>query len=338
MAYGLKSHVNFNYQNCFGTVTTNSFETLTIISESVQDKRSQIQTANGRARFYQTKVFGGTSMTEGSVSTAIHPVQSGFWFQSFFGQASQTFVNSHVAHEFTVKDFDLFSRCVGSPYTLEVYRDQGSAFIYNDLNTTGLNIGIANNELLTLNVDVIGAGAGRESSNTPTFANEAPFKWDQTSISFNGAAGLCFQNLNIEFKKQIQSLHTLTTSRSPHYIKRTGEERGTINGTVLFESHSLYNAFVEENEGQLVCSFTDNNSNSLKFDFPSVRFTDVQQNINVKGVLKTTFNALIEYNENSQSALAVTLTNTQDIYLAAGAFTLDDSYYGLLDQDYNLLI
>lgn len=308
--YGMQSHVMFNFQNSFGTSQVTSLEAVAVTDESVELQISQIDEENMYGRLAKSPSHTGEQSIEGDINMEAEPEGLGFFFRAFTGSDN---VSGHV-HTFKMNTTDFDERAASTPFTAEIFRDVGSAFLYYDLVASTLELNISNGELMTAGLGVMGAGFSRQTASSPTFpSGETPFKWDQVSASYAGAGMFDLRELTISGNKNLEMIWTLQDTNAPRKIKRTDFENIELSGTILFQSHSYQQAFEAQSENRFFVHFVSNSPNELTLDFPALKFNTFAPAINAKGFIEADFSATAEYSTTSATAMQLTLTNVRTI-------------------------
>jgi len=313
--YGMKSHLMVNFQDSFGTSQVSSLRAVAITGETFTANIEQLTEANMYGRFSESPYHQGIFTVEAEVTQEASPASLGHFLKSVIGLVSTTSDTNTQTHVFKPRtaDFDQFAAT--DLLTTEVYRDVGSAFLFYDLCGNTLSIDIANGQLMTMTAGFIGAGSAKKEASSPTFPTAKPFKWDQTSSTFNSVPLIDIQNLTINVNNNLAARHILQTSNSPHKIKRTAQQTIEITGTLTFQQHSYYDAYINETEVPLVLNFeTDQAPNQLTIDIPRLRMKSATPTITGAGVIEMPFTAGAMFDTGSNTAIEVTLVNTVEYY------------------------
>lgn len=313
--YGMQGHAMFAFQNSFNTSNTSSLYALSITEESIVFGKEQITEAGMYARFAESPYHEGLNTVEGDLTMEASPIALGYPLKSALRLTSTTSDTDTQTHVFksTTADFDEYS--ANDPLTIEVNRDVGSAAIYYNLNGNTLALNVANGELLTAILGVLGGGFSKKEKSSPTFPTAAPFKWDQSSIYFDGATVLDIQDLTLNINNNLENRFTLQASATPYKIKRTAQQMIELTGTFIFQQHSYWDAFLNQNEKSLVMYWaTAETPNALKIDIPLLRFKSFDPVMAGPGIVEAAFTAGAMYSATSNTAIEITLVNTVTAY------------------------
>lgn len=313
--YGMRSHVLVNFQNSFGTSQITSQEAIAIVNESVTFGIEQITEAGMYGRFAESPYHDGAYSVEGDITQEGSPISLGWFLKSAIGLTSTTSDTDTQTHVFKPRTADFDGLAATEALTIEVHRDVGSAALYYDLCGNTLTLDIANGELLTSTLGVLGGGFIKNAAGTPTFPTAKPFKWDQFSGSFNGATILDIQDLSISINNNLENRWTLQNTQSPRKIKRTAQQVIELTGTITFQQQSYWDAFLNQSELPFVVHMASSQTpNALTLDFPLLRFKDFAPVIAGPGVIEASFTAGAMFSTTSNTAMEVTLVNTQPYY------------------------
>lgn len=308
--YGMQSHVMFQFQNSYGASLINSLEAIPFTSETLELQIEQMEDAGLRARFYKNPSFSGARSIEGSLSVEAEPESIGFLVTAFCGSDN---VTGHT-HTFQLNQEDFDPIVASRPFTAEVFRDVGSAFLYYDLVGNTLDISATNGELVKFELGVIGGGFSKKVASSPTFpADQIPFKWDQAAVSIDGNTELDITDLSISGNKNLEAIYSLQSSSAPRKIKRSGFEEISVTGTILFQSHSWFDAFNDQTTHQLVVNYQSNSPNALSIDMPQIKFTAFNVVADGPEIIEVDFTAMAEFSTGSGTAMQIDLTNVRTV-------------------------
>jgi hypothetical protein len=308
--YGMQGHMLIQMQNSYGTLLTTSLEAVAITDESVTYNIEQIQENTMYSRFAQSPTHQGATMMEGTINMEADPKMMGFMFRTLCSSYS---VTGSMDHTFQLGSADFDATAAGTPFTAELNRDVGSAFLFYDLQTTALTLNAANGELVNVGIDVMGAGFSNKASGTPSYpTGQKMFKWDQASVSYNGAALADLRDFTMTVNKNLEAIHTLQNTNSPAKIKRNDNETIELNGTLLFQSHSYFQAYTAQSEAPLVINFASNSPNNLLIEFPAVKFESMEPVMDGKTFIEADFTATAHFSTTSNTAMYVVLTNGRE--------------------------
>lgn len=315
--YGMKGHIMCQFQNSFGTALTTSLSAIAVTEANFTHTIEQIVEQGMYGRFDESPYHSGAFNFEGDMTLEASPIAIGWAFKSIVGFTSTVSGTGTQTHVFKPRASDFDALAATDPMTIQQYLDVGSAMQFSDMCGNTLAMNIANGELLSLTAGFVGGKYTRVAAGTPVFPTAKPFKWDQFSGSFGGAAINDILDLSININNNLEARHTLQNTAAPRKIKRSSFRTIELTGTMLFQAHSYYNAFLTQTNYSFVLNFAGQQSpNNLKIDFPSLRMKTFEPTIRGPGVIEAPFTAQAEYDASSATAMQITLVNTQEGYLA----------------------
>ena len=315
--YGMCGHLMTQTQSAYGTSEITSLSAIPIVSESISHTIEPLIEAGMYARLDESPYHEGIHAVEGSVSIEAQPDAMGWFLKSVLGTIHTNCAAAVSTHTFipSVCGSEFSDRAATPPMTMEINRDVGVAFVYSDLLGNDLSINVANGELLTMETNFIGAGVSSSAASTPTFPTAPPFLWDQFSGSYNSQAITDLKDLTVTVNNNLEAVHTLTGSKTPYRIKRSGQRQIEISGTFVFAAHSYNQAF----EGQLEVPMNFHFANAsaphtFTMNFPKVRFKTFDVTMGGAGLVEASFTAGALYDTATTKAATFTLVNTVQWY------------------------
>ena len=309
----MKGHAMFAFQNSFNAVNVDSLQALAITEESIVLNKEQIVEAGMYARFAESPYYNGLTSVEGDITMEASPSALDYFFKAALRTNVTTVadVTSVVTHIYKTTSDDFDQLCTCDPLTIEVNRDVGSAAVYYNLCGNTFTLNVANGELLTATLGVLGGEMTKQAASSPTFPTAFPFKWDQSSISIDDAAVLDIQDATITINNNLENRWTLQQSATPYKVKRTAPQTIEITGTFIFQQHSYWDAFINQDYNSLVMHWASTQSpNALTLDFPYIKFTSFEPNMSGPGIVEAPFTARALFSTTSNTAIQVTLVNT----------------------------
>ncbi len=315
--YGMKSHVMLQFQNSFGTSLVTSMEAVAVTEASLVKGIEQITEEGMYSRLAESPYHAGQQTFEGDISLEASPISIGYFLKSVIGYTLTVSGGSANIHTFKPRsaDFDGYAAC--NPMTIEQYMDVGCAFQFSDMIGNTLNVNIANGELMDITAGFVGGKFTRVAKGTPTYPTAKPFKWDQASVSYAGGVVQDLTDLTISFNNNLEARYTLQNTSVPYKIKRTAPQVVEVTGTMIFQAHSYHQAFEAQSEQAFKIHFAGTESpNAITFDFPALRFKSFEPSIAGPGLIEASFTAGAMFSVTSNTAMEITLVNTQIGYLA----------------------
>lgn len=318
MAYAHLGHIGISAQQSFGTAT-NSFEYFPIINESLTTGIEQLVEEGMRARFEEGPTHEGLLTVAGDIVFEPHPIIIGHFLRGFTGQASSTLVDSVTTWEFLPKQSDFDDKVIAPPYTLEVFRDIGSAWQFTDSIVNALTFEITAGAIVKCTASMLCRISSLAPKSTPSFPEGDPWTWDAVSLSIGGTANSDVEAMTITYENNTEGVSFLDNTKLHGKYKRTGFRNFSLSGTFDLANQDEYNAFRSQSERNFIvtvtgASLTTSQSNVLKFDMPKVRYTAYPVNMGGPGRITVSAEGTCKYDTTSLYALNTTMTNTREAY------------------------
>ncbi|MDH4225123.1 MAG: phage tail tube protein [Deltaproteobacteria bacterium] len=319
MAYGQSGHMALHFQNSFGLSNVTSARFIPLVSESVMETIGQLVENNHYGRLAESPVHEGLHEVSGEVRTEAHPIAAGAFFKAALGQSSSSPLGGAFLHTFVPVQADWDPAAAVPPFTLEIHRDVGSAFVYGDLLANTLTLEIAQGQLLAAGMTVLGGKFSQKASSLPVYPAGRPWTWDVVSAGYNGAGVSHLRSLTVKFDNRLAAYHTLSGGKHPARIKRNGSQTISVEGSLLFEDQNLFSEFINQTEKPLTVNFAGETtagsySNLLTVEVPRLRFSEFKPSMNGAGELEVGFAGKGVFDSGLGYGLKITLTNTQAAY------------------------
>lgn len=319
MAYGQSGHLALCFQDSYGTSKINSPAFIPLVSESIQETIGQLVEGNIYSRFGEPPTHEGTHEIKGEIQTEAHPIALGNFFKSVLGGSNITAQGSAFQHVFVPAQTDWDDYSAGAPMTLEVHRDSGSAFVYSDMVADGVFLEVAQGQLLSAGVSLVGGRFSQKAASAPVYPMGRPWTWDVVSASYNALAVADFRSLSLRFDNHLSPQFTLSGDKHPHRVKRTAPQTLSVEGSLLFEDQTLFQAFRSQSENPMVIHFAGETiatsyQSALTVEIPRVRFGEFNPQLSGPGELEVKFSGKGIFDDTLGYAMKVTLVNTQSNY------------------------
>lgn len=286
----------------------------------------------------RSRYTDGKRSVKGGVTIEGYPTALAYALKSVL-LASSVFSGGYQ-HNFDVADADYNNNAATNMMTVEVNQDDdGNSQFFQDMNGQSFAMDINVGAAVVFNLGLLGTGQTKDTKTTAVFLTERPFRWDQCSISWDGVADYGFESLNISIGNNLEARHTMVNTYSPQYIKRSDVVAIDISGQLTLQSSGdskFEDAFNAQTEHVFRLDMKNEQGNTIGFSIPNLRISAYQSNISGPGLIDASFSAEAFYNQGSESAILISVVNSE--VLLNNPFTLNDSYYGLLGFDYNILI
>ncbi len=327
--YGRQASIGLCFQNSFGTVAdiANSAQTIPIVSDNITPKRPIINQQNMRGVYEEGESFQGPSEVSGEIEMETHPVAMGYMLGAFFGTASVTNSDNIYLHEWVGKSSP-FDGSGGSSFKRPV--TYASANKYGGLDTNFYNlvantlqVNVANGELLKFTTGFIG---GRDDDGSTAFTESFPagnevFTWDASSVTITNLGAVSkIKDLSISLEDPVEPVYYLADGVWPGKNVLTGRRKATISGSLLYDTNSFYQAFVDKDELDFDITFEDSTEiqsgyyNKFNMLFQRVRIETAEANRSGPGEVLLSFTGNAHHDTTASEMVRFSLTNTKDAY------------------------
>lgn len=320
MSYGLDSKLGLSFQTSYGTAFTSSMHWLEPVNDSIGLKKAQIVRQGMRGIYDEGAHQEGANTVDGDVTIEAKAIPLGVLL-SATNLDSLVTSGSVITHTFKPRTADWDGYSAERPFTYHKgMGDTGSAQLYADMNGNNLELSIANGELLTAKMGMVGGTYSQIAAIAASYPTGDALQWSVSSISIAGTARDNIKALTITQENALKAKHVLKTTKYPSRVKRSGMRSISIAGTLLFDNQTDLQTFVSQTEQRLLLSLVTATQiqsgyyESFTVDVPSMRFTDMPQAIPGAGELEIGFSAKGVYNVGSACAITYTLVNTKGAY------------------------
>jgi len=319
MAYGMKGHMAISAQQSFGTAT-DSWDYFTIISESLTTDIEQLVEEGMRGRFDEGPTQEGLLTVAGDIVFEPHPTLFGHMLRGVTGQASGTLVSSVTTWEFLPTQSDFTEGvCALPPFTLQVFRDAGSAWQFTDAVVNGLTVEVAGGTIKRATANILARVSSLMTATTPSYETGSPWTWDASSISIAGAANSDFENYTFNINNNLEGVATMNATKLHAKYMRTGYRTWGLSGTLCFADQTEYNAFRASTQQRYLitvtgATITGSQTNDMTLDMPQLRYTSMPINIGGPGRISATFEGNPKFDTTSSYAFRATMVNTRETY------------------------
>lgn len=315
MSYGQDAKIGISFQNSFGTANVASMHWLEPISESVDLKKAENMMKGINGAIDENASIEGLNTIAGDVVIEAKANALGVILAA--NNASPTTVTSGTiyTHTFKPRQGDHSVLSAERPFTyLKNLSDGGSAHQYANLNAASMELSIANGELMTAKMSVVGGDYSRVGSMASVFSASNPIDWSVSSVSVSAVAVTNIRSLTISQDNKLSSKAFLDGSKTPGRIKRTDRRSISVSGTITFDDQTYLNMFLAQSEQRMTINLRGNSLVSsgyyeaLAIDIPNLRFLEFPIVVGGAAELEVSFKAKAKYNIGSGTAIAYTLT------------------------------
>ncbi len=320
MAEGVFARTAIAIQNSFGTINTSSFESIPFTDESISDTINVLRPDTLTGSFFEVDAVRGLEDVSGDVNVVAHPEMTGVLLRSVFGQTAVSTTNvssGYYEHEFIPKNSNFEAGVALTPYTVSVYRDTETEWQYTDCQIHSMNLSLGVNDFLKMNIGIVGRVASLATVTSLTAPSDAPFVYDQATVSINSAAFTNFETLEISFANNIEGVQVLNGTRQHAFFHRTDKMQVRFNGTMNFLNNSDYIDFKSFNQRLFELSLKDTSvtsGNEVLIQVPKFRMDSYSPTIGGMGRVSVDFTATGELDTNSSYAVRVTMINSRTSY------------------------
>lgn len=319
--YGTAGHLGVSAQQSFGTATT-SYEWIGFVSEGLATNIEVISEETIQARFDESPIRQGVETSDGDIVLEVHPTLIGHFLRGCFASevtsTSGTMSGTSYQHTFIPpvntdwdEDFSALP-----PYSLEIYRGIGSAFLLTDTVFNSLTLDITAGQLAQVTMSTLGRTQTFAVKNTPSFDNLAHLGWNVTSISLGGSGNVNFENISITLDNAVEGRVLLDSTTGVAKFKRSGGQRNVrVSGTLDFVSAVEFENFKNFTEQTLVVRLQDSSVaslNILEISIPSMVYEAYPVNIDGPGLITSDFTARGIYNIGSAHSIRAILINSRE--------------------------
>lgn len=246
----------------------------------------------------------GLTTAEGDIEFEPNPMAFGQFMRGYFGIGSRSVLcdpgsvgaNATVfsadgvyRYEFVPRQAAFADECYLDPYQVLIYRDVGSAFVFQDTVFNKLEVGIQAGQLVRATVGVMGrrvTRVARAAVSSLVSSGGRPFVWDMASVQVGIGPGMSslaasnvFENLNIQLEVPIEGVPLLDGTRFYGEMQKSDFRKTRFTGTITFRNQNEYDAFVAYENRGLRVSFQNVNSAMLLGNPASAHYFQMQYDI-----------------------------------------------------------
>lgn len=335
MPYGAQIKFGIGRQVTAGSWVTapGSFHHVPLVSHDIGFEKEEVISQNLAGRFEQGASFDGIASVRGTVEFEPLPKSIGAVLMSVIGRAQSAVVSGTLSTlGFLPRTADFNSLLVNEPITVYAqFADANSGELFYDCQFGQAEFTFAQGQLARSRATVVGGvrlSTGIGSLNLPLDTGELGqgWLWDVCSISFGGAAIQNISEITVSLNEGISPIHTLNGTLTPYKYGRESFREVTVNGTMLFDSRSLFNDFIAGTQRQLL--ITARNTRTaiqsgyyplLILDVPQLKLTAVKPSVQGPGEVSIPFTGRGVVDPSSGYVLKATLSNTFFIAAASGS-------------------
>jgi hypothetical protein len=220
-------------------------------------------------------------------------------------------------------------------YALAVYKDVGSAFIFEGGCFSSLEFSVQAGQLAKATVGFMARNVTRASRTTSMAGlvnpGGRPWTWDMTSVQVGSSGGLGattnYESLTIKLNTPIEGVALLDGTKKYGEYQVNGFRTVAINGTISFRDQSEYDNFIAYQPRYLRLNMSNTNSAQvlgnpssasffgIQIDIPNMKYLTWSTPIGGPNRLQTSFTAKAEFDVASLYMISAMLTNTTSAYV-----------------------
>lgn len=257
---GLNSHWMFSEETTYGTATPRLYA-VEILNESLYKEVQRIETQSlTRRGVKSTQVQNGAIAVSGNVE---FEAAYGGWLKLLkhaLGQIDTTTPDPTNAPTAKQHKFSIANQ-LPTGLTMEVYREStnfvtepNKAFVFAGCKISTIEFSCAVDEILKVNIGVMGQNEARETKSTPTFTTEKLAVYHQGCLTW-GSTELPIESFTLQVNNNLEMRPKLC-SRLTREPLPGGKLEVTGSFTVEFETWEQYDDFVNATQRQLEIVFT----------------------------------------------------------------------------------
>jgi hypothetical protein len=321
-------------------------------SESIKHTLEEIEEASITGRRDAPPSHKGLDYGAGEINFEPKPNALGHMINATFGtytsslltHAGSTGTNSVQSagkpvfwHQWTPRASAFDSYSFNEPYTVMVYRDQGSAFFFDGV-FTGLQLSLQAGQLMTGVAPFMARNVRRlertAAINSLASRGGRPWTWDMASmqVASGGASSAYltgnnyFESFELNFTVPHEGVALLDGTKKYAEFQSSDFRRVEISGTLSFRDQTQYDAFVNYERRFLKINLTNTTSAmflgnptsawnyALSIEIPGFKFLDWDTPIGGPNRLTTQFRAKAEYDEDAGFMIRASLINVTSVY------------------------
>lgn len=323
------------------------------VTESIEHNLEELEEGSITGRRDAPPSHKGIDFAEGDIIFEPNPNAIGHFLNGAFG----TLVNSQItaagstgsnsgeaagkptmSHLFTPRQTAFDERTFLEPYTVMVYKDNGSAFFNQGAVFTRLEFNMQAGALMGATVGLMARrvtrGERTAAINSLVSSGGRPWIWDMASVEIaSGGTGVAFLTGNTNFEQFQMSIETpqegvvlLDGNKNYAEFQPNDFRRVNISGTISFRNQVEYDAFISFEPRYTRLTMTNQNSvlilgnpssagrYTLTFDIPKMKFLTWSTPINGPNRLTTSFTAKAEFDDTAGFMITAELINVTSTY------------------------
>ena len=315
MGYGIGGYLRMEKQSAFGTPVSSSPFYIPFVSESIIENKNYLQIENLKNLYDAPDDLQGVNNVTGDIVFEPHPVYLGHFLRGCLGaNPTSTLATSAYVHEFLPTQVELAENCTLPPYTIQIFKNVGSAYQVADAQIHTLAIEMTAGEIIKCTASVHGRAYSKVAKATPSYITADPYAWNTASLSIDGVANSAFETATITIENPIEGITALNASTNEARLLRSDFRNITISGDQSFENQAQEAEFRDGAQQRFLFTLKGAaigaSFQTLTLDFPKVRYNTFEYPIAGPGRITAAYEGKASYDTTSSYAARVTLTNT----------------------------
>jgi len=318
MGYGIGGYLSISKQTAFGTPTASPVY-IPFVSESLVENKNYLQIENLKNLYDTPDDLEGINNVTGDIVFEPHPIYLGHFLRACMGaNPTSTLATSAYVHEFLPTQTEFAENCTLPPYTIQIFKNVGSAYQITDAQMHTLAIELTAGEIIKCTASVHGRAYAKVAKATPSYITADPYAWNTASLAVDGVANSVFESATITIENPIEGIAALDASTNEARLLRSDFRKITVTGDQSFENQAQEAEFRDGAQQRFL--FTMKGAaigakfQTLTIDLPKVRYQTFEYPIGGPGRITAAYDGKAVYDTTSSYAARVTLTNTLAAY------------------------
>lgn len=321
MSYGMKTNVGISFQNSYGTALATSIYWVPFLSEGFAISKEPLVSENMTGVFDEGATYEGINAVEGTLEVEAHPIVLGAMLKALMGNPVTVTSGAYFTHTFKPRTADFDDFAAGVPLTIsKVLGDAGSSHRFSDMVASKLSLSVANGELLKASMDFMGGKYAQIVAPAASYPAGKSFTWDVASVSLGAIANADIAEFNMELDESLENKYTLNATKTPSRTKRSGRRTLSVGGTLIFDTQTEYQKFLDQSERNLTVNLAglanvqSGYNELLTITVPLFRYVEFKPVAGGAEKIEVGFSGKGVYSTTSATMLQITLANTQAAY------------------------
>jgi hypothetical protein len=329
MPYGAQVQYHIGKQTAAGSgqavTDPGSYHHIPFVSCDIGLEKEESLSENLTGRFEQGASYDGASNVAGTLEFEPLPKALGMVLTALIGAPASVTSGSIRTLTYLPRTADYSASVINEP--VSIFRkstEATSGELYFDSQFSQGEFQFAQGQLLRARAVVAagkrvygGFGSAGYQPTLDAADLSAGFLWDVASISVGGTGISNLSNITVAINENIEPLYTLNGTLQPYKYTRSGFREVTVQGTMIFDSRSMYNDFIDGTRRQLLITARTTRVQiqsgyyaTFVLDVPQMKITQMKPAVNGPGEVSVPFQARGIIDPSSNYTLKATLVNT----------------------------